>query len=278
LTVDKVHAIVWAQSIREEGAVSTVKSADRTMNVLTFLSSRARPVPTMAIAGHCGLPKSSTYHLLSTMQRQRFVRYYPDRHAWGLGEAAFEIGSGYRRSESIAWLARRTVRDLARETGAVAHLGVLDGSDVVYVLKELPDGRQDRTVTKVGMRMPAHLTAVGRAILMALPPARLRALFPLGQTLAVRTGRGPKLVGELERELAAQRAAGFALERGLTAHGVTCIGATVESHEGAPVAGVGVSIVGECPDVPALAAQVRRAAAHISGTLGHHEEEPALTG
>jgi IclR family transcriptional regulator, acetate operon repressor len=253
----------------ERRAVSNVKSADRTMSVLLYLASRARPVPTMRIAAHCGLPRSSTYHLLNAMMARRFVQYYPDNHAWGLGEAAFEIGSAHRRVEAMSWLARPRLRELAHATGAPAHMGVLDGGDVIYTLKETPADRPDQFVTKVGMRLPAHLTAVGRAILMALPPARLRALYPVGQTLAVRTGRGPTLFADLERELAAARRAGYALEQGLTTAGVTCVAATVYSHEGVPIGGVGVSLKGSVARTEQVAETVVGVARRISTGLGY---------
>lgn len=72
-------------------ASSSVKSAERVLAVLDLLARSARPVPTMAIVRGCAIPKSSAHHLLNVMRDRRFVSYYEDEHAWGLGVAAFEI-------------------------------------------------------------------------------------------------------------------------------------------------------------------------------------------
>ena len=64
--------------------------------------------------------------------------------------------------------------------GHSAHLAVLHGHDLLYVVEERAPGRPS-LVTDVGVRLPAHLTASGRAILAALPAAQVRALFPAGR-------------------------------------------------------------------------------------------------
>ena len=71
-----------------------------------------------------------------------------------------------------------------------AQLGILQGNETVYLLKEQP--RTPVTlVTDVGVRLPAHLTASGRAMLAHLPDAQARALFPSAAAFTSRTGRGP---------------------------------------------------------------------------------------
>lgn len=225
----------------------------------------------MRIAEHCGLPKSSTYHLLNCMRERNFVTYYPEQRAWSLGPSAFEIGSAYLRAEPLSWLGRPLLQEVAAATGTSAHLAVLHGSDVLYILKEDPPGRAPVLISRVGLRLPAHLTAVGQAILMRLPPWELRALLPARSTLVRRTGRGPTLVSELERQLAEARERGFALERDMTTVGVTCIAATVFAHDQRPIAGLGLSYLSGHHDEsmnPKLAAQVGDAASRLSQTLG----------
>jgi hypothetical protein len=82
-------------------ASSTVKSAERLLDVLGLLARHTRPVPTMAIARECAIPKSSAHHLLNVMRARNFVTYYEAECAWGLGVAVFEIGSAYLRSEPL---------------------------------------------------------------------------------------------------------------------------------------------------------------------------------
>jgi DNA-binding IclR family transcriptional regulator len=125
--------------------------------------------------------------------------------------AAWEVGQGYTRQEPLSRLARLPIAKLVDTLGVSAHLAVLHGSDVVYLIEERAKGRA-RLVTDVGVRMPAHLTASGRAILAGLPAAQVRALFPTRAALVQRTGVGPKSLPQLRSILATARRLGYADE------------------------------------------------------------------
>lgn len=256
--------------------MSSIKSAERVMRILQFLAGRVRPVPSMAISAQLGLPKSSTYHLLNVMSESNFVTYYPAEHAWGLGPSAFEIGTAYLRAEPLSWLGRPLLKRLADETGVTAHLAVLHGRDVLYLVKEDPERSATRWISRAGLRLPAHLTAVGRAILMRLPAEQLKAIYPDRDPLVRRTRRGPNLVSELERDLAHARERGYALDDGMTTAGITCIAASVLSHEGIVIAGLGLTFASEQAGLPSreeLAAHVVGTASQLSIALGWRPSE-----
>ncbi len=239
---------------------SSVKSAERVLRILELLARYARPVPTMTIARECDIPKSSAHHLLNVMRARHFVTYYDAQRAWGLGVAVFEIGSAYLRSEPLQRLGRPLLTELTAAIGETAHLAVLHGTDVLYVDKEQPSGAATKLVTEVGVRLPAHLTAVGRAILAELTEAQLRAVYADGP-LVQRTGSGPSQLAELLEELEPVRRCGHAHEDGLTTPGISCLAAAVHSHENRPVASIGVTYV----TAQRTAAQVRDVAAAVRG-------------
>jgi DNA-binding IclR family transcriptional regulator len=255
---------------------SHIKSAERVLVILAFLARRARPVPTMTIARECGLPRSSAYHLLSVMRARDFVTYYAEERAWGLGVAVFEIGSAYLRSEPLERLSRPLIVELASETGETAHLAVLHGNEVLYLLKERPELWATKLVTEVGVRLPAHLTAVGRAMLMHLPAAQLEALYPAKRPLVRRTERGPRQLRDLKIELEQARGLGYALDDEMTTPGITCIAAPVFSHESVPLAAVGITFLaasrGQSERLK-LAQEVQQAAITLSRGLGWHGDE-----
>jgi DNA-binding IclR family transcriptional regulator len=255
---------------------SHIKSAERVLVILAFLARRARPVPTMTIARECGLPRSSAYHLLSVMRARDFVTYYAEERAWGLGVAVFEIGSAYLRSEPLERLSRPLIVELASETGETAHLAVLHGNEVLYLLKERPELWATKLVTEVGVRLPAHLTAVGRAMLMHLPAAQLEALYPAKRPLVRRTERGPRQLRDLKIELEQARGLGYALDDEMTTPGITCIAAPVFSHESVPLAAVGITfLAASCGQSERLklAQEVQQAAITLSRGLGWHGDE-----
>jgi DNA-binding IclR family transcriptional regulator len=81
-----------------------VPAATRTLRVLRFLASQPAPVPLERIAAAVGLPRSTAYHLLAAMVAEGFVVHLTDDHRYGLGVAAFEVGSGYaRQARARTW-------------------------------------------------------------------------------------------------------------------------------------------------------------------------------
>ncbi len=208
--------------------------------VLRLLGSRAAPMPAASVARELGLPRSTTYHLLAVLAREGFVVHLPEARAYALGVSVFELGSAYLRHDPLERLARPLLVRLVDAVGATGHLGILHGAETLYLLKETPRGAIS-LVTDVGVRLPAHLTAVGRAMLARLPRPQVRALYPTAASFVDRTGLGPASPGELRRLLADEAARGWSEEDGHVMAGIASVAAPVYDHGGRPVAAVGVT-------------------------------------
>jgi DNA-binding IclR family transcriptional regulator len=144
---------------------------------------------------------------------------------------------------------------------------VLDGRDVLYLGKE--QGAEPAVlVTEIGVRLPAHLTASGRALLALDPSAQLTARYGGLRELADRTGRGPHRLSELRRLLATDRDRGWSREDGEVTEGVGSVAAAALDHAGRAVASIGVT-ARPTPDDDAIAA-VSRTAARLTARLGGH--------
>lgn len=229
-----------------------VPAADQTLRILAFLSRQRGPVAARTIAEHLGIPRSSVYHLLAAMAEHGFVVHLGAERRWGLGTAAFELAGGYARQQPLARLGRPLVAALADRTGESAHLAVMTGRDVVYIVEERAP-RRPALVTDVGVRLPAHLTASGRAMLSALPREQVRALYPNAAGFADRTGRGPRRPGELREVLRAARADGYASEDGEVTLGFRSVGVAVRDHAGWPVAAIAITWEGDRADAASVA-------------------------
>ena len=115
---------------------------------------------------------------------------------------------------------------------------MLHGRDVLYLVEERAP-RRPSLVTDVGVRLPAHLTATGRAMLAELPPAQLRALYPDRAAFESRRPQGESdapgwSYGRLKRVLAEARTRGWADEDGEVTVGLASAGAAVLDHLGWP--------------------------------------------
>ncbi|WP_370618473.1 IclR family transcriptional regulator [Mumia sp. Pv 4-285] len=245
-----------------------VPAATATLRVLRFLSGQPVPVPAGRIAAEIDLPRSSTYHLLAAMAAEDFVVHYPEDRTWGLGVGAWEVGIAFAQQEPLARLARVPLARLVDTLGQSAHLAVLHGSDVLYVLEERSPGRPS-LVTDVGVRLPAHLTASGRAILSTLPRPQVRALYPTESAFVLRTGTGPQTPRELRDLLSETRRRGHATEDGEVTPGFRSVAVALS----APSVRAAVAVTWESlADVAesVVVTAVRRTAATLDRRLHAH--------
>lgn len=249
-------------------------AATRALAALRVLAAAPGPISAATLARQLGIPRSSTYHLLAAMSDAGFVTHYPEEERWGLGVGAFEIGAAYLRHEPLERLGRpllhRLAHDVAPRASVVAHLGVLHGRETLYLLRESPQVPVT-VVVDVGVRLPATLTASGRAMLAVLPPAQLRALFPSKDAFVDRTGAGPTSLTALTRLLASERVRGWAEEDGFVAPGFASVAAAALDRSGRPVASIGLTFRSERVDHVLrtdLARAARRTARELSRRLG----------
>ena len=141
-----------------------------------------------------------------------------------------------------------------------------------YLAREVPH-RPVTLVTEVGVRLPAHLTASGRAILAGLDASQVRATFANNKTFIDRTGLGPKNVRELAALLRDEAKAGFSAENGFITGGFSSIAVAARNHLGIPVAAIALTFRSEDADEALrgeLAGALKAAGLELSKRLGGH--------
>jgi DNA-binding IclR family transcriptional regulator len=248
--------------------MSQVPAATRTLMVLRFLAAQPDPVPLERLASAVGLPRSTAYHLVNAMIEQGFVTHIAEERRYCLGVAAFEVGIGYARQAPLQRIAHQPLARLVDQIGQSAHLAVPHGRDVLYVLEERAPGRAP-LVTDVGVRLPAHLTASGRAMLAAMPASQVRALYPDRSAFVDRHGRGPQSLSALRSVLSETRRRGYATEDGEVTPGFASVAAAVLDHNGTPLAGIATTYESrESIDLDSLVEAVSATARTVSRRLG----------
>lgn len=255
--------------------MANASAAGHGLDVLTLLARRGEPLPAATIARELDLPRSSVYHLLAVLSSRGFVRHLPEERRYGLGVAAYELGSAYQRQGPLQRAARHAIDRLVDTTGHSAHFAVLHGADVLYVIEQRAPGAT-HLVSDVGVRLPAALTATGLAMLAELPAAQVRALYPAREAFVQRDGRGPSSLVALRRALLETRTRGYAVEDGLVTAGLASVALAVRDHNDYPVAAVAVTYprgvvenAEGAQTVGSLVTAVRRAAEEVSHRIGH---------
>lgn len=204
-----------------------------------------------SLARRTGLPRSSTHRLLGQLVDAQWLQRSGNHYK--LGMKIFELGSIAQHHNQVHQSALPVMHELARATGLVVHLAVLDGPDVVY-LEKIGGGFGMALPSHVGGRMPAHRTAVGKARL-----AHTRV--GLDEHVDGAPGREVADPVRLRQELARVREQSVALDRDESVIGASCVAAVI--GDGCRTVGA-ISVCGPTDHVTptALAGPVRQAALH----------------
>ncbi|MFF3498027.1 IclR family transcriptional regulator [Streptomyces sp. NPDC003247] len=190
------------------GGVREVKSAARTVELLELLAARGdRPARLQELADELGVPRSSMYALLQTLIGRGWVRTDATGSLYGIGIHALLTGTSYLDSDPRVRLVRPYLDEASDELGETIHLGRLDGRDVAY-LATRESHAYLRTISRVGRRLPAHVGALGKALLAERPDGEL----PEGPYEAL-TPRSHTHRASLAADLAEIRARGYAVDR-----------------------------------------------------------------
>jgi DNA-binding IclR family transcriptional regulator len=146
-------------------AVRKVKSAVRTVELLEYLAARPdHPARLREISNALEMPRSSAHALLRTLVTQGWVRCDPSGTLYGIGVRALLVGTSYLDADPYLPLITPFLDDLRQDLDETFHLGRLDGTDIVY-LATRESKQYTRASNRVGRRLPAYTTALGKALL-----------------------------------------------------------------------------------------------------------------
>jgi DNA-binding IclR family transcriptional regulator len=169
-----------------------------------------------------GLAKATVHRVAGDLVGNRLLDRTPV--GYRLSGGLFELGMRASLERSLLELAMPFLQDLYERTHETVHLGLREGHDVVYVAK-IGGHRQAAAPSRTGGRMPAHCTAIGKALLAHADPEVQHEV--LTGPLERRTPHTVVAAGLLQRQLAAVLETGVAFEQEESAIGLLCVAAPV---------------------------------------------------
>lgn len=200
--------------------VSPVKSAERTVKILETLAASPTRLTLSELQERMGYPRSSLHALVRTLRDLKWVETDESGSAFGVGPHALLSGTAYLDRDPALRFAYETLEDLRSEIGYTIHYARRDDAHVLY-LASRESRNSVRLVSRVGRRLPAHVTALGQALLSDLTEAEVDALLPAKLTAVT-----PHTIvdrSELHAELDMVRKRGFAFESEQGTEGVACV-------------------------------------------------------
>lgn len=199
----------------------SVRAVDRVCLILNLLQESVDGITLGEVAQTTGLPKSSAFRYLWTLENRRYVERGEDGNVYRLGLGF--VGMQSRNLEILRERVRPLLDHLREEFGETANLGLLDGDHVIHV--DVVESRRGvRLAAARGERMPLHCTALGKAIASRMPDDRVGDL--LKQAGLVRhTSHTIDSLDAYFDELTKVRRAGYAIDDRENEEDARCVAA-----------------------------------------------------
>jgi IclR family KDG regulon transcriptional repressor len=251
-------------------STNSTNSLERALAILEFVARKSGGLTNAEISAHFKLPTSSCSYILSRLEGQGYLRRAPENGRYEMGLKIVALSHGALRDMGLRRIAEPALHRLSAQARVSALIGVLERGSVMIVDKvEKPD--LARIDMDIGVRYPAHSTALGKVLLAHLPQDQLLGLFEhvgLAKT-------SPKTIDSKERlfaELGCIRKQGYAASDGELFLGIRAVAAPIFDESGHVAAAVSITGVTVYVEDENNISTVKQAAKEISRRFGATEQ------
>ena len=224
-------------------------------------------------ARELGINRTTLLRLLHALESERFIEPRSEGDGWRIGVGLITLTAQAFFSQDLIQTAVPVLTRLAGMLTLSAHLAVLDGHEIVYLVRRVPNHAFASNI-RIGSRLPAHAANMGRIILANLPRERVERLYA-GVDLRPVTPQTPVTPLQLRAQLDADRALGLAWSDGNYEAGISSVAAAIFDVSNMPVAACNVT--GQTAQFEGaerraqIGTAVSEAAREISLRLGWHD-------
>lgn len=219
-----------------------IKSVIKSLNILNLFSDSRHELSISEINKELGLGISTTYRLLGTLKYKNYIEQNPQNLKYKLGSEflnkAFLVSDNEANviKKSIPYL--ENLRDFTKESVSLA---ILDGRDIVYIAKE-DSYEYLRTNIKIGKKLPAYNTALGKILLAYLPPEQFNRLFKLNKDKNFINNNYSDLnISEFKQYLEKIKEEGIAFDDEECVPGIRCLAAPIKDIDGEVSTAISIS-------------------------------------
>lgn len=206
------------------------------------MAKNAQGISLKELSAKVDLPKGTTHRLLTSLAYFGYVRQASESKNYYLGFKLVELGNRLLDHLDLRAQARPFLISLCKKTKETVHLVILDQDEALYVDKvvsdEKPGGLQ--MVSRIGLRVPAHCSSVGKVFLARFSEQELEILV-MKKGLEKRTENTITDPEKLKRHLKLIYRQGYAIDDEENERGIRCVGAPVLNQHGQVIAAVSIS-------------------------------------
>lgn len=210
----------------------------KAMDVLGVIAHSEVPLRFTDLLALVDQPRGTLHRQVSNLIDEGLVSVRSDQ-TYELGLRILNFASKSWSRNQFRDIAGPVIRRLHEQTGETIHLGVLRGTEVIY-LDKVESRQAVRMYSQIGNASPAYCTGVGKAALSTLTDDKVRGLFAGGRFTAFTPSTLTNIDGLLS-EINQIRADGYGFDREEHEPGIHCIAAPVASKDGRLVAGISIT-------------------------------------
>jgi IclR family transcriptional regulator, KDG regulon repressor len=241
-------------------------SLERALAILEYVAHKSGGVTNAEISAHFSVATSTTSYILSRLEREGYLRRDSENGRYEMGLKIVALSHGALRDMGLRRVAEPVLHRLSAETHVSALIGILERGQVMIVDKvEKPD--LARIDMDIGVRYPAHSTALGKVLLAHMPPERISGLFDhyrLAKTSTNTINSKARLLSEFETV----RKQGYATSDGELFLGIRAVAAPIFDVSGEVPASVSVTGITVSVEDMHIINSVKVAAREISRRFG----------
>lgn len=216
---------------------SYVQSFARGLEVIRSFSAQSSQQTLSEVAARSGLTRAGARRILLTLQTLGYVT--SDGKYFSLTPRILDLGFAYLSSMPIWNLAEPVMESLAEEVGESCSAAVLDGTEIVYVMRVSTHKIMSITLG-VGSRLPVYCTSMGRVLLAALPEDQAMACLKASRPAAL-TRHTVTDLDALRQKIAQTRKQGWCLVNQELEEGLVSMAAPIQDRQGRTVAALNIS-------------------------------------
>jgi IclR family pca regulon transcriptional regulator len=214
-----------------------IRAFARGLAVIRAFGADAPEMTLSRVAERTGLTRANARRILLTLEQLGYVRLADRR--FRLTARTLDLGFAYLSSMSLSHIAQPVMEDLASRIQQRCNVAVLDGEDIIYVLRVAMKGETDAyPLVNIGRRFPAYATAMGRVLLGTLAPDELERVLE-SATIRRLTPHTVTEPARLRTIVESDRRNGWAFVRQEQAEISCSIGVPLRDRTGAVIAALG---------------------------------------
>ncbi len=213
--------------VRRDKSNYIIQSVSHALDVLEEFRGEIDELGVTELSKKLKLHKNNVFRILATLQSRNYIEQNKANENYRLGIKCLELGQTFIQQRGMLKQAKPILHELAEKSGETAYVSILRANDVVY-LDSVEASTTVRVVSRLGLHMPIHATAAGKAIIAYESEDEIRKRF--NRDMARFTPNTLTSIEDLLKNLKAARERGYAADLEEFEEGLRCIAAPIRDY------------------------------------------------